>query len=99
MRLHAWRCRPIALAVLASASVASAQARDPVAAVVPYAQTFTTRHASFFNGQKVSYLVTVGPTILRDASGQPTINIVSTAYVRSDVQDRVSCLRYLCYRI
>jgi carboxypeptidase C (cathepsin A) len=35
----------------------------------------------------VSYLATVGPTILRDASGQPTINIVSTAYVCSDVKD------------
>jgi hypothetical protein len=44
MRLHPWRCRRIALAVLASASVTSAQARDPLAAVVPYAQTFTTRH-------------------------------------------------------
>jgi hypothetical protein len=61
MRLHPWRCRRIALAVLASASVASAQARDPLA--------------------------TVGPTVLRDASGQPTINIVSTAYMRSDVKD------------
>ena len=44
MRLHPRRCRWIALAVLASATVASAEARDPLGAVVPYAQTFTTRH-------------------------------------------------------
>jgi hypothetical protein len=58
-----------------------------LAAELPYGQTFSTRHTGFLNGQKVSYSAIVGPTVLYDRSGQPTINIVSTAYVRSDIKD------------
>jgi carboxypeptidase C (cathepsin A) len=73
-----------ALAIFAAQTAAAAQ---PPAGATPYTRVFTTRHTGVFNGQKATYVAVVGPTVLRDSAGQPTINMVSTAFVRSDVAD------------
>ncbi len=56
-------------------------------AAVPYGQSFVTKHTGVFGGEKVAYTATVGPTILTDSTGAPTVNFVSTSYVRDDVRD------------
>jgi carboxypeptidase C (cathepsin A) len=56
-------------------------------ASIPYGQSFVTKHTGVFGGQRVSYTATVGPMILTDSTGAPTVNFVSTSYVRDDVPD------------
>ncbi|MDB5440938.1 MAG: serine carboxypeptidase family protein, partial [Caulobacteraceae bacterium] len=59
----------------------------PQGAAIPYAERFVTTHQGVFNGQKMTYTATIESTALKDAAGRPTINFVSTAYVRRNVKD------------
>lgn len=79
----------LAAALLLAAPAGLAQAQTPAKAI-PYDQTFTTRHEGVFNGQKVRYTATVGSTVLKDETGAPVINFVTTAYVRDDVKDKAT---------
>ena len=65
----------------------SASATAQRSATLPYNQTFVTKHAGVFGGEKVSYTATVAPTILTDSAGAPAVSFVSTSYVRDDVRD------------
>ncbi|WP_374469965.1 S10 family peptidase [Phenylobacterium sp.] len=68
-----WLAGGAALAGLARAGGAVAQAAGG---------PFVTRRSGVFNGRRLSYVATVGETILRDATGTPTVRLVSTSYVR-----------------
>lgn len=72
----------VAMLVLA-ASPLQAQAED----AGPFTQTFVTHHSGTFGGKKVRYRATVGSTVLTNDAGTPTVNLVSTDYVREGVVD------------
>lgn len=80
----------LALALLtAGAPQAYAQAA-PASAEVAAPRAFVTRHSGTFNGQKVTYVATVGETVLKDQDGVPTISFMTTAYVREGVKDQAA---------
>lgn len=80
----------IALALLCTAAPQAYAQAAPQPAAEATAQSFVTRHAGTFNGQKVKYVATVGETVLRDAQGAPTIRFVTTSYVREGVKDQAA---------
>jgi len=84
--------KPAALAlVLLCAGAPQAYAQGaPAAAAAPASESFVTRHTGTFNGQKVKYVATVGETTLRNATGEPTIGFVTTAYVGEGLKDKAS---------
>lgn len=76
------------LATVLLAWQAPVQARTaPQGAEIPYAERFITTHRGVFNGQKIRYTAIIDSTVLKDAAGRPTINFVSTAYLRQDVKN------------
>lgn len=83
--------RPAALAVLVLLSqpaMAGAQAaRAQTQASLREPLVAETRHAGRFNGHPVSYRAIVAETFLKDAAGRPQASVVTTAYVRTGVND------------
>ena len=77
----------IATAALVPLFVLSSAAVSQNGTAPPYNQTFVTKHTAVFGGERVAYTATVAPTILTDSTGAPTVNFVSTSYVRDDVGD------------
>jgi carboxypeptidase C (cathepsin A) len=73
---------------LAGASGAGAALAAGTAAAQAQGGPFVTRHTGTFGGQTVDYTATVGETVLSDARGQPTLRLVTTAYVRTGVDPK-----------
>ncbi|MEY3648975.1 MAG: hypothetical protein RLZ13_1860 [Bacteroidota bacterium] len=48
---------------------------------------FESTHSGTFNGQKISYKAVVGETFLKNAAGEVTGELWSTAYLRDGVLD------------
>ncbi|WP_417496821.1 S10 family peptidase [Maricaulis sp.] len=57
------------------------------AANTPEARSYETRGQVTVNGQRVRYTATAGETYLRDADGNPTASIFSTAYIADGTTD------------
>jgi carboxypeptidase C (cathepsin A) len=69
----------LAATAAAGAALAAGSAAAQAAAGAP----FITKHRGTFGGQAVDYTATVGETVISDAKGQPTLRMVTTAYVRA----------------
>ena len=83
--------RAVALAAVVScACTGVAQAGQTTAAAERTPLVAVTHHEGRFNGQKVRYTAIVAETFLKDAYGKPAASVVTTSYVRSDVQDPAS---------
>jgi carboxypeptidase C (cathepsin A) len=53
----------------------------------PKEESSVTEHSIKIDGQTISYKATASTTLLKDAKGEPTALIFSTAYSRSDAKD------------
>lgn len=70
------------------AKAADAKAADAKAnAETPKEESSVTDHTIKIEGQTISYKATASTTLLKDAKGDPTASIFSTAYTRSDTKD------------
>ena len=70
------------------AKAADAKAADAKAnAEAPKEESSVTDHTIKIDGQTISYKAMASTTLLKDAKGDPTASIFSTAYTRSDAKD------------
>ena len=56
-------------------------------AETPKEESSGTEHTIKIDGQTISYKATASTTLLKDAKGEPTALIFSTAYTRTDAKD------------
>lgn len=56
----------------------------------PAAPWVRTHHAGVFDGRAIEYDAITGEMVLKDEDGQPAATIFSTAYLRTDIEDRTA---------
>jgi carboxypeptidase C (cathepsin A) len=71
----------------AEAKAGDAKAGTPAPESAPKEESSVTDHSVRIGGQTVNYKATASTTLLKDAKGDPTALMYSTAYTRSDVKD------------
>src|ERR1700675_207467 len=59
----------------------------PAPEAPPKEESSATDHTIRLGGQQISYRATASTTLLKDDKGEPTANMYSTAYTRSDTKD------------
>jgi carboxypeptidase C (cathepsin A) len=69
------------------AEAKAADAKPPADVAAPKEESSVTEHTIKIGGQIISYKATASTTLLKDAKGEPTASIYSTAYTRSDAKD------------
>src|SRR4029077_12025077 len=69
------------------AKAADTKAGTPAPESAPNEESSVTDHSVRIGGQTINYKATASTTLLKDAQGEPTALMYSTAYTRSDVKD------------